>query len=102
MNSRHSANVTFDIQFGGQVSVGEFFTIDDRLITVSVAGRKRTSNLGNHPPLALAESIALELLREKVTAQAVTVPEHNSSWIESVTRHLINDPRHIVRVQVGA
>jgi hypothetical protein len=79
--------------------VGGFFTIDDRLITVSVAGRKRTTKLGAHPPLAMAESVALDLLRDKATGGAAIVPERNASWIEAITSRLHIDSKSVANVQ---
>lgn len=99
MTSRHSEKVAFDVQFGGELFPSAFCTFDDRLITVSVAGRKRTMKLGSHPPLALAESIALDLLREKRAAEAAAMPEHKASWIEDLTNRIFSDSRTILHGQ---
>lgn len=52
----------FHVTIDGQVALGSFVIIDDRLITVTIAGRKRTMELGRTPPLALAERVAAELM----------------------------------------
>jgi hypothetical protein len=99
MNSRHSDNVTFDVRFGGELVSSVFFTVDDRLITVSVAGRKRTMKLGTHPPLALAESIAVELLKEKAAAELANLPDSKANWIGDFAHRLFSDSRTILHVQ---
>jgi hypothetical protein len=59
---RHSDPEWFHVAYEGGVCLGSFVIIDDRLITVTVAGHRRTMELGSTPPLALAERIAVELL----------------------------------------
>jgi hypothetical protein len=102
MTTRHSANVTFEVQFDGELFPCDFFTIDDRFITVSVAGRKRTTKLGAHPPLAMAESIARGALEDKAAAEAKTAQEHKVGWIESIAGRLRRESRSFVHLQSGA
>lgn len=61
MPHHHSDPEWFGFTAEGGIHLGSFFIIDDRLITVSAAGRKRTVELGHTPPLALAENVAAEL-----------------------------------------
>jgi hypothetical protein len=102
MTTRHSANVTFEIQFNGELFPCEFFTIDDRFITVSVAGRKRTTKLGDHPPLAMAESVALGVLEDKAAAEAAAAHVHKTSWIDAIASRLHHESRSFVHLQGGA
>jgi hypothetical protein len=61
--TKHSETESFDFQFEGEVHSCSFFITDDRLITATAAGQRRTVALGSTPPLALAESIWTEMLR---------------------------------------
>jgi hypothetical protein len=58
---RHSAPEAFDFHFKGETEVCWFVITDNRLITVTAAGHKRTVELGHTPPLALAEAVAAEM-----------------------------------------
>jgi hypothetical protein len=102
MTSRHSANTTFEVHVEGSLHVGEFFTADDRLITVSAAGRRRTMKLGVRPPLALAESIAVDLLREEAAAKAAILSEHKDNRFRCVAIRLLNDAKNILLPHVRA
>jgi hypothetical protein len=57
----HSAPEAFDFHFKGETEVCWFVITDNRLITVTAAGHKRTVELGHTPPMALAETVAAEM-----------------------------------------
>ncbi|NEW99420.1 acyl transferase [Rhodopseudomonas sp. BR0G17] len=77
MTHSRSGPYQFQIAVNGVYYPSAFVIIDNRLITVTAAGRKRTEELGMMPPLALAEFLAGELVREQLTrAVAAAVHPH--------------------------
>lgn len=75
MTHSRSGPYQFQIAVNGAYYPSAFVIIDNRLITVTAAGRKRTEELGMMPPLALAEFLAGELVRERL-AHPVTATAH--------------------------
>ncbi|WP_051048739.1 hypothetical protein [Rhodopseudomonas sp. B29] len=70
---------------GGVLHDCNFFLTDDRMITVTVGGRRRSEMLGGAPPRALATTIAIELLHERpVTAPANELITHQErrTWLD--------------------
>jgi hypothetical protein len=66
----HSAPEAFDFRFKGETEVCWFVITDNRLITVTAAGHKRTVELGHTPPMALAETVAAEMFHAAAQAAA--------------------------------
>jgi hypothetical protein len=83
---KHSPTENFDFAFEGEVYPCSFFITDDRLITVTAAGHRRTVELGATPPLALAESLWAEMLHHAyVPAPAAAPPQpQKPHWIEKM------------------
>ena len=77
MTHSRSGPYQFQIAVNGVYYPSVFVIIDNRLITVTAAGRKRTEELGMMPPLALAEFLAGELVREQLArADAAAAHPH--------------------------
>jgi hypothetical protein len=66
----HSAPEAFDFHFKGETEVCWFVITDNRLITVTAAGHRRTVELGRTPPMALAEAVAAEMFHAAEQAAA--------------------------------
>jgi hypothetical protein len=62
MTPRHYETENVDFAFEGEILPCSFFITDERLLTATAAGQRRTVELGATPPLALTESIWTELL----------------------------------------
>jgi hypothetical protein len=67
----HSAPEAFDFHFKGETKLCWFVITENRLITVTADGHRRTVELGHTPPLALAEAVAAEMFH---AAEQATVP----------------------------
>jgi hypothetical protein len=63
-NHTHSNIYPFQVESHGVLYDCSFVLTDDRLITVTAVGKKRTEGLGATPPRALAIALAMELIRE--------------------------------------
>ncbi|NEW87062.1 MULTISPECIES: hypothetical protein [Rhodopseudomonas] len=75
MTHTRSGPYQFQIAVNGVNYASTFVLIDNRLITVTAAGLKRTALLGMMPPLALAEFLAGELVRDHL-ARAAAAAAH--------------------------
>jgi hypothetical protein len=74
---KHSAPEAFDFHFKGETQLCWFVITDNRLITVTAAGHKRTVELGHTPPMALAETVAAEMFH---AAEQAAVPAKSSQY----------------------
>ena len=68
---------TFAFQFAMNSGVydGTFVLTENRLITVSVMGQKRSAGLGHRPPRALALALAMDLIRDFERAESDALAE---------------------------
>ncbi|UYO44250.1 acyl transferase [Rhodopseudomonas palustris] len=97
MTHSRSGPYQFQIAVNGVYYPSVFVIIDNRLITVTAAGRKRTEELGMMPPLALAEYLAGELVREQLArAAAVAAHPHPEDEPEPHS-HIADDPEAAVK-----
>jgi hypothetical protein len=85
MSHSHSETFPFEVELNGTVYVCWFFLTDNRLITVTAAGKRHTQALGASPPRALAMTIASELLQREFEhhkpAQVEASPP-NRGWLD--------------------
>lgn len=79
MSHVHSSNYLFDIELRGARYDCSFVLTDDRLITVTAAGRKHTEELGSMPPRALAIAIAAALIEDVTVRSAESSPDRNTA-----------------------
>lgn len=86
MIHEHSKDYPFQVEFDGRIYECSFVLTDDRLITVTAAGKKRTEGLGSTPPRALAIALAIELVREHEEAnrppQRHLSEPHQKGWVD--------------------
>ena len=95
MSHHHSRTYSFQLVLGGVLHDCNFFLTDDRMITVTVGGRRRSEMLGGAPPRALATTIAIELLHERpVTARAGELVTHQDrrTWLDRLFGRSIEHP----------
>jgi hypothetical protein len=92
MTLKHSSLVTFEIAFNGEPHGCSFFITDGRLLTVSASGLRQTRELGATPPLALAESMAADLLGHR--SAPATPPTHKNGPIETAMAWLAKSSHH--------
>jgi hypothetical protein len=83
MGLKHSSIVTFDLAFKGESYPCSFFITDGRLLTVNVTGQRKTAELGSTPPLALAESMAADLLAHQAALKQAALPAQRGGLIET-------------------
>jgi hypothetical protein len=76
MSHNHSEIFPLDVELSGTVYLCWFFITDNRLVTVTAAGKRHTEALGTSPPRALAESIATELLQREVAHHQTSPHDH--------------------------
>jgi hypothetical protein len=87
MTHEHSKDYPFQLERDGRIYECCFVITDDRLLTVTAAGKKRTEGLGSTPPRALAIAVATQLVREHEAASRP--PAHHPSephkgWIDKL------------------
>lgn len=99
MTHSRSGPYQFQIAVNGVYYPSVFVIIDNRLITVTAAGRKRTEELGMMPPLALAEYLAGELVREQLAraAAAAAHPQLHPEDEPEPHSHIADDPEAAVK-----
>lgn len=99
MTHSRSGPYQFQIAVNGVYYPSVFVIIDNRLITVTAAGRKRTEELGMMPPLALAEYLAGELVREQLAraAAAAAHPQLHPEDEPEPHSHMADDPEAAVK-----
>ena len=99
MTHSRSGPYQFQIAINGVYYPSVFVIIDNRLITVTAAGRKRTEELGMMPPLALAEYLAGELVREQLAraAAAAAHPQLHPEDEPEPHSHMADDPEAAVK-----
>lgn len=88
MTHEHSRDYPFQVDLDGRIYECSFVLTDDRLITVSAAGKKRTEGLGSTPPRALAIALATDLVREHEEAsrppQRHPSEPHRKGWVDKL------------------
>lgn len=99
MTHSRSGPYQFQIAVNGVYYPSVFVIIDNRLITVTAAGRKRTEELGMMPPLALAEYLAGELVREQLAraAAAAAHPQLHPEDEPEPHSHMADEPEAAVK-----
>ncbi|MFL9501236.1 acyl transferase [Rhodopseudomonas palustris] len=97
MTHSRSGPYQFQIAVNGVYYPSVFVIIDNRLITVTAAGRKRTEELGMMPPLALAEYLAGELVREQLARAAAAAAHPHPEDEPEPHSHIADDPEAAVK-----